>query len=211
MCPWHGGHKKYGRARTNTHKKHSKNCKCAFHTPRKKKPLIEVACLVCNKKILRKPHLIKRSKTGFHFCSTDCQDSPEARSLGYKTGSKRTTFKHNENCMCVTHGGKLKWLKSQVMKKLCVGNKLLHGNALKKQLIRHGLKEDVCEICELGDIWKGKPITLELDYINGNRLDNRLENLQIICPNCHSQTPTFRARNKKTKKDYTVSITSTIN
>ena len=41
------------------------------------------------------------------------------------------------------------------------------------------------------DEWQGKPITLQLDHINGIHDDNRIENLRIVCPNCHSQTPTY--------------------
>lgn len=50
----------------------------------------------------------------------------------------------------------------------------------------------------MGDIWNGKPIELQLDHINGKNNDNRLDNLRILCSNCHSQTTTFC---KKTKKD----------
>ena len=51
-----------------------------------------------------------------------------------------------------------------------------------------------CE-CGITDTWQGKKITLELDHINGINSDNRIENLRYLCPNCHSQTPTFRGRN----------------
>jgi len=57
--------------------------------------------------------------------------------------------------------------------------------------------EDKCVECGIGNEYNGKPITLELDHINGDNLDNKLENLRILCPNCHSQTPTYKSKNRK--------------
>ncbi|MGD3111107.1 HNH endonuclease signature motif containing protein [Streptomyces sp. YGL11-2] len=48
-----------------------------------------------------------------------------------------------------------------------------------------------CAECGLGDIWQGKRLVLEIDHVNGDRLDNRQENLRYLCPSCHSQTRTF--------------------
>lgn len=68
---------------------------------------------------------------------------------------------------------------------------------LKKRLLDAKLKENKCEICNITE-WNGKPISLHLDHINGDNGNNHLSNLRILCPNCHSQTDTFGARNKKT-------------
>ena len=67
---------------------------------------------------------------------------------------------------------------------------------LKNKLIKAGIKENKCEICGISE-WNGKPIQTELHHIDGNRTNHKLSNLMMLCPNCHSQTETFRAKNIK--------------
>ncbi len=67
---------------------------------------------------------------------------------------------------------------------------------VKMRFMRAGLLQDSCQSSGLAD-WRGKPLTMHLDHINGRRDDNRLENLRMLCPNCHSQTPTYGGRNLK--------------
>ena len=71
-------------------------------------------------------------------------------------------------------------------------------NSLKKRMYKEGLKEKICECCGIIE-WQNKPIVFELDHVNGINTDNRLENLRILCPNCHSQTHSFRGKNKNSK------------
>jgi Zn finger protein HypA/HybF involved in hydrogenase expression len=75
-----------------------------------------------------------------------------------------------------------------------VAGSTVNRQHLKRRLIAAGLKRAACEECGLID-WCGRPITLELHHRNGVRNDNRLENLAILCPNCHSQTENFGRRN----------------
>ena len=69
-----------------------------------------------------------------------------------------------------------------------------HG--LRLRLIREGIFDSRCQDCGL-TTWKGLVIPLELHHINGNRDDNTLSNLQLLCPNCHAQTKNYRGKNKK--------------
>jgi Zn finger protein HypA/HybF involved in hydrogenase expression len=67
---------------------------------------------------------------------------------------------------------------------------------LKRRLIKEDLLEDKCYECNMGPVWNNKPIVLQLEHINGIGYDNRIENLSVLCPNCHSQTATFCNGNK---------------
>jgi len=76
-----------------------------------------------------------------------------------------------------------------------VEGKLVQSHKLKLRLIIEGLKQHKCECCGITE-WNGQPTPIELDHIDGNRYNNTIENLRILCPNCHAQTDTYRGKNK---------------
>lgn len=71
-----------------------------------------------------------------------------------------------------------------------------HGSGFKNRLIREGILTEQCVKCKIGPIWNGEKLVLHLDHISGKRNDNRLENLRLLCPNCHSQTDTYCGKNR---------------
>ena len=81
---------------------------------------------------------------------------------------------------------------------MLVKNGTTQSFKLKKRLFQDGLKSQKCELCGWHERSVDGRIPVELDHINGDRYDNRLENLRILCPNCHSLQSTHRGRNKKT-------------
>lgn len=72
----------------------------------------------------------------------------------------------------------------------CKDSKYVNMSKLKQYAIKYMNLGNKCCICGLSE-WMGKPITLQLHHINGDNRDNRIENLQLLCPNCHSQTDSF--------------------
>ena len=67
---------------------------------------------------------------------------------------------------------------------------------LKSRLLAAGLKDGRCERCGIAE-WLGEPLSLALHHVNGDGSDNRLENLELLCPNCHSQTDNFAGRARR--------------
>ena len=156
-------------------------------------------CRKCDKKFVPK-------KGTINYCSLSCRNS---RNFSDQTKEKKS---------CIT---KRKWLDGtyslvdwdnvnnnveKISKSFGVWEKkaydrLFNGEKLHIQTLRKLLIGDVdscCELCNTSE-WLDNPITLEIHHIDGNNKNNELKNLQILCPNCHSQTDNYRAKNIKNK------------
>lgn len=72
-------------------------------------------------------------------------------------------------------------------------------SSLKKRLLEEGLAAPQCSRCRIRE-WRDKPLSLALHHINGDRLDHRVQNLELLCPNCHSQTDNFAGRNGRRRR-----------
>ena len=72
----------------------------------------------------------------------------------------------------------------------------LQSNKIKTKILEEGIKEYKCECCNLTE-WLGQPIPLELHHIDGDKTNNVLSNFQLLCPNCHAFTDSYRGKNAR--------------
>lgn len=80
-----------------------------------------------------------------------------------------------------------------------IKNSLAHPSTIRNRILKENIIPYKCK-CGNEGCWQGQKMALQLDHINGNRTDNRLENLEFLCPNCHAITPTYGSKNKKSNK-----------
>ena len=93
------------------------------------------------------------------------------------------------------HSHKCNPQKQEYSKILIENSEYTNMTRLKERLIRDNLLEYKCSCCGNTGEWNGKPLVLQLHHLNGVRTDKRLENLTLLCPNCHTQTDNYGAKN----------------
>lgn len=125
-----------------------------------------------------------------------------ANSANYKT-IKDKIKEYGIDCSHFSRGSKNKGNKYSTkyeLSEILVENSSYKNIAcMKKRIIDENLMEYKCAICGISE-WQNKPLSLQLDHINGVNNDHRLENLRFLCPNCHSQTETYAGKNVKDKE-----------
>src|SRR3954454_17827968 len=86
------------------------------------------------------------------------------------------------------------------LREILVDGSTYHRGHLKRRLLAEGLKQPRCELCGQDETWRGRPMALILDHINGVPNDNRLENLRIVCPNCAATFDTHCGRKNRLER-----------
>jgi len=157
------------------------NKKCAFGCENDGQYILKNGKLCCSK--------------SHNSCSALRQHNAEGLKRAYKEGRKKNYFTDEHRAITIENR------KDMVVKNLFTeANAKYRSNHYLKRIIRErGLLEWKCSCCGI-DSWQGKNITLELDHIDGSAHNCKLENLRLLCPNCHSQTDTFRGKGINTGK-----------
>ena len=158
-----------------------------------------VACLQCSKSTIHyQAKKLGMVKTGLRF------NWPEIQAF-YDEGNSRIAcrdrfgFSHGAWCDAVRRGAiKIRDRRIPMTELLVHDRPQTARTNLKKRLLKSGLLENKCYECGITE-WRGKPLAFNLHHINGDGKDNRLENLTLLCANCHSQTENFAGRNAAVK------------
>lgn len=87
------------------------------------------------------------------------------------------------------------------LEEVLTNNSAYNSTRLRQRLIYEGIFKNECQLCGITENQNGDPIVFQLDHIDGNRTNQILENLRILCGNCHSLTNTFCGKNKKTSRN----------
>lgn len=106
----------------------------------------------------------------------------------------RTSGKHFEKIAAMARANR--WPNEKVF----VEHSTYARGHIKERVLRDNLLPYTCQSCNIEPVWNGKPLVLHLDHINGDSFDHRLCNLRFLCPNCHTQEPTY-SRGQKTKNN----------
>jgi len=126
-----------------------------------------------------------------------CNESVSMTRAAAKMGLHFNTFrKYAKQYNCYKTNQSLKGVKKHIPRQIEKLEDYATRASVRGRVLQDNLLDYECKECGIKE-WNKKEIALELDHINGKRDDHRLENLRFLCPNCHSQTKTFRGKNLK--------------
>ena len=138
-----------------------------------------------------------------------CSYADVFRKLGYNTAGDAYNYKLmkirinndklNVNKLEENRGSKVKVNKKSITDLATKNSHIIAFHSFKRRLINEGFLDYKCRDCGNTGEWLGKKLVLQLEHIDGDRLNNELSNLTLLCPNCHSQTSTYAGRKLKKK------------
>lgn len=118
-----------------------------------------------------------------------------AKSLGMKYATFKRRCIESDVPIITNQGGK--GLRKGEVRPL---HEMKRKGSIKRRMLERGTPNE-CAMCKTPPTWFGKPLSLHLDHIDGDRTNNSADNLRLLCPNCHSQTPTWGVKNAKFMRD----------
>lgn len=118
-------------------------------------------------------------------------------SLKYRLKIEEIDYSHIKLGINSNKGKILPWIRARAkpLSEILIEHSTYDRGELKRKLLHLELLENKCYECNLPPLWNNKKLTLQIDHINGISDDNRIENLQMLCPNCHAQTNTYAGKN----------------
>jgi hypothetical protein len=150
-------------------------------------------CAFCEKEL---PYEKRLNKFCNHSCAASFNNTDRKKERYCLNCEKELVEQQKKFCTHTCH----KLFQWQEMKRLIEETGITAGLTSAKRYLRE-VRGNQCEVCGVGE-WQGKDLVLILDHINGNPCDHKVDNLRLLCPNCDSQTDTYKGKNKGNGRHY---------